>query len=53
MPPGEHCECSSELEDKQEMMLMLVALVVAMWDAKSRRPGGCVKVSASRARDGR
>jgi hypothetical protein len=22
---------------------MLVALVVAMWDAKSRRPGGCVK----------
>jgi hypothetical protein len=37
--------------DKQEMMLMLVPLVVAMWDARSGRPGAHVK-SASKARDG-
>jgi hypothetical protein len=35
-------------EDKQEMILMLVPLVVAMWGARSRRPGGHVK-SASKA----
>jgi hypothetical protein len=40
-------------EDKQEMILMLVPLVVAMWGARSRRPVGATSSQHPRPRDRR